>query len=194
MGGVSLMARSGPLPKPTELKALEGNRGHRALNLDATFRPEVGMPSVPKDLAPEARKVWRRLGEELLRYNLMSVVYSDTFEDLCETIATVKMLRRSIRGAQQLAIEQQRDPAEAFECRSPGGMPVQHPRYQTFRAERAHMHTVLAKFGLTPAEQARVTTAVRAQLKLFEGGAGGDDKPPTGGAVPGGLPGSFAEF
>lgn len=186
------MGLRGPAPKPHELKLLEGNRGNRPLNLDATFRPEVGMPSVPKDLSPEARKVWKRLGAELVRYNLMSVVYSDTFEDLCETIATVKMLRRSVRGAQQLLIAEGKDPAEAFECRSPGGMPVQHPRYQTLKAERQHMHTCLAKFGLTPSEQARVTTAVRAQLKLFEGA--GANEPPAPGAPTGGLPGSFAEF
>lgn len=166
----------GPLPKPAALKALEGNRGHRPLNLSETFRPEVGLPSMPRDLMPEARKVWKRLSVELLRYNLMSVVYSDTFEDLCETVATVKLLRRSIRAKQALLRNQGKDEAEAFEVRTPNGMPVQSPTYQTLKAERQHMHMVLAKFGLSPAEQARVTTAVRAQLKLFEGGGQAPDK------------------
>jgi hypothetical protein len=47
-------------------------------------------------------------------------------------------------------------------------MPIQHPIYSTFKAERNHMHSCLSKFGLAPSEQARVTTAIRAQLKLFE--------------------------
>ena len=97
------MAKPGTKPKPVELKAIE-NRGHRPLNLDTTFRPEVGLPSVPKDLSAGARKVWRRLSTELLRYNLMSAVYSDTFEDLCETIADVKMLRHSLRKRQALLL------------------------------------------------------------------------------------------
>ena len=33
---------------------------------------------------------------------------------------------------------------------------------------------LLAEFGLTPAQRARVTPAIRAQLKLFDGGAGGN--------------------
>jgi P27 family predicted phage terminase small subunit len=186
------MAKPGPAAKPLELKALEGNRGHRPLNLDATFRPEVGLPSVPKGLSVGARKVWKRLAPELLRYNLMSAVYSDTFEDLCETIADVKELRHSLRARQALLRSQGKDPAEAFEVSTPSGMPVQHPRYQILKSERQQMHSLLAKFGLTPAEQASVTTAIRAQLKLFEGDGGApapapDDTPP-------GRPRGFAEF
>ena len=56
------MGARGPKAKPVELKVLEGNRGKRplAVNLDSTFRPEVGMPTVPKGMCPEARKVWKR--------------------------------------------------------------------------------------------------------------------------------------
>lgn len=171
-----------------ELKVLEGNRGHRPQDLTATFRPEVGLPSIPKDLSPEARKVWKRLSVELVRYNLMSAVYSDTFEDLCETVATVKLLRHSIRAKQKLLRDQAKDPAEAYEVKTPNGMPVQHPLYQTLKAERNHMHSCLARFGLAPSEQARVTTAIRAQLQLFE------TPRPGAPAAPKGDPKGFADF
>lgn len=161
------MARPGPAGKPVELKALEGNRGHRPLNLDATFRPEVGLPTMPAGLSAGARKVWRRLSPELLRYNLMSAVYSDTFENLCETIADVKTLRRSLRARQALLRDKGEDEAEAFLAKTPNGMPVQSPTYQILRAMRSDMQKLLDKFGLSPAEQASVTTAVRAQLQLF---------------------------
>jgi P27 family predicted phage terminase small subunit len=184
------MARPGPTGKPVELKALEGNRGHRPLNLDATFRPEVGMPTVPASLSPSARKAWKRLAPELLRYNLMSAVYSDTFEDLCETIADVKLLRRSIRARQALLRDQEGDEAEAFIVKTPNGMPVQSPVFQILRALRADMLRLLDKFGLSPAEQASVTTAVRAQLKLFEN----DNLAGTPPAAPGAEPRGFADF
>lgn len=186
------MGQRGPAPKPAELKLLEGNRGHRALNLDSTFRPEVGMPSVPKGLSPGARKVWKRLGPELLRYNLMSVVYSDLFEDLCESVADVKELRHSLRQRQALLRSQGRDPAEAFEATTPGGMPVQHPRYQILKSERQMMYSLLGKFGLSPAEQASVTTAIRAQLKLFDNPEPGPA--PSPGDPPRGAPRGFSEF
>jgi P27 family predicted phage terminase small subunit len=184
------MSRPGPAAKPAELKVLEGNRGHRPLDLSANFRPEVGLPSIPKGLSAGARKVWRRLAPELLKYNLMSAVYSDTFEDLCETVADVKELRHSLRARQALLRTQGKDPAEAFEASTPGGMPVQHPRYQILKSERQRMSSLLAKFGLTPSEQASVTTAIRAQLKLFEGGGEGSNSP----APRTGPPQGFAEF
>lgn len=185
------MGLRGPAPKPLELQVLEGNRGHRALNLDATFRPEVGLPRMPSDLPSDARKVWKRLSAELLRYNLMSVVYADTFEDLCDTIATVKLLKRAIRSRQALLRTQARDPSEAYEVKTPNGMPVQSPTYQTLKSERNHMHALLGQFGLTPAQQARVTTAVRAQLKLFEGTGQVSDAPDRD---PADQPRGFADF
>lgn len=185
------MGLRGPQSKPAELKALEGNRGHRPLNLESTFRPEVGMPSMPKGMSVGARKVFKRLGPELLRYNLMSVVYSDLFEDLCETVADVKELRHSLRARQAVLRSQGKDPAEAFEATTPGGMPVQHPRYQILKSERQMMYSLLAKFGLSPSEQASVTTAIRAQLQLFEGG-GGQEKPAA--PDPNAKPKGFADF
>ena len=191
------MGKRGPMAKPAELKVLEGNRGKRplAVNLDSTFRPEAGMPTVPKGLSLGARKVWKRLGTELLRYNLISVVYSDIFEELCETVADVKELRHSMRARQALLRSQGKDPMEAFEVVSPNGLPMQHPRYQILKSERQMMLSLLAKFGLSPAEQANVTTAIRAQLQLFEGGEGGKNEPNPAAAQKGpASPRGFTDF
>jgi P27 family predicted phage terminase small subunit len=163
------------------------------VDLTATFRPEVGLPAIPSGLSQGARKVWKRLSPELLRYNLMSAVYSDTFEDLCETVADVKLLRRSLRARQALLRAEGKDEAEAWLTVSPNGMPQQHPLHQVLRAARADMLRLLDKFGLSPAEQASVTTALRAQLQLFQSpaAAGGADAPQPGAA---GSLGSFADF
>lgn len=190
------MGKRGPAAKPLELKVLEGNRGKRpmAVNLDSTFRPEAGMPTVPKGLSPGARKVWKRLGNELLRYNLISVVHSDLFEELCETVSDVKDLRHSMRARQNLLRSQGKDPMEAFEVVSPNGLPMQHPRYQILKSERQMMLTLLAKFGLSPSEQANVQTAIRAQLQLFEGDGGKETPSPAAPAAAPSAPRGFADF
>jgi P27 family predicted phage terminase small subunit len=190
------MGSRGPTAKPVELKLLEGNRGKRpiALNLDSTFRPEAGMPSVPKGMNPGARKVWKRLGTELLRYNLISVVYSDMFEELCETIADVKDLRHSLRARQNLLRSEGKDPMEAYEQISPNGHVQQHPRYQILKSERQMMVSLLAKFGLSPAEQAHVTTAIRAQLQLFEGEGAKKETDPAAAPVKPTSPRGFSDF
>ena len=194
------MSKPGPAAKPFELRALEGGgaggRSHRPLDVTGLFRPEVGMPSVPKDLSVGARKVWKRLGPELLRYNLLSVVFSDAFEDLCETIADVKTLRRALRARQALMREQGKDEAEAWQATTPNGMPVQHPLALNLRNARADMQRLLDKFGLSPAEQASVTTAVRAQLQLFEAGPqpGGGKAQADAEKPASSPPTSFADF
>ncbi len=189
------MGQRGPTAKPAELKLLEGNRGKRplAVNLDSTFRPEAGMPSLPKGLSPGARKVWKRLGAELLRYNLITTVYSDIFEELCETVADVKELRHALRAKQNQLRAEGKDPVGAFEVLTPNGMPQQHPRYQILKSERQMMLSLLAKFGLSPSEQANVTTAIRAQLQLFEGD-GGDKPKDTNPTAAAGTPKGFADF
>lgn len=187
--------KRGPAPKPLELKVLEGGRGNRPLNLSATFRPEVGLPPLPKGLSLGARKVWKRLTPELLKYNLMSVVFADAFEELCETIADVKELRHALRAEQARLRAEKKDPSEAFLTASPGGMPVQHPRYQILKSERQMMRTMLHEFGLTPAQTANVTTAIRAHLAQAELPLEGEPaKPQQAARPPSSQANSFAEF
>ena len=52
----STVGARGPKPKPPELAVLEGGRGHRPVDLSAMFRPEVGLPAMPRHLSAEARK------------------------------------------------------------------------------------------------------------------------------------------
>lgn len=169
--------RSGPVGKPNELKGLEGGRGHRPLDLTATFRPEVGAPSMPKHLPPEARKAWRRLSIELVHYNLLSKVHADAFAMLCRTIGRLELIETAIAKKQQLLIDQGKDPADALLGETPKGMQIQSALYTVLNREMDKLRNLLAEFGLTPAQHARVTTGVRAQLKLFEGGAGEAAKP-----------------
>jgi P27 family predicted phage terminase small subunit len=184
------VGQRGPAAKPPELKLLEG-RGHRPVDLTSTFRPEVGAPSMPRDISREGRKAWKRLVPELVRYNLLSKVDSDALEDLCETIGLIKVLRRSINARQELLLSKSEDPAGAVEARTPKGMRIQSPTYQALNREREKLRSWLAEFGLTPAQRARVTLAVRAQLKLFDVAAtDGADKVKD----PDFKPAGFADF
>jgi P27 family predicted phage terminase small subunit len=164
------MGSRGPLPKPAELKALEGGRSHRPVNLDATFRPEVGAPDAPRWLTKEARKAWRRLSEELLYYNLLSKVDREAFAMLCQTIGRLELVERSLSAKIQSLEKNGEDAAEAFTAKTPNGLMVQSAIYQVLNKEQEKLRNLLAEFGLTPAQRTRVTTAIRAQLKLFDGG------------------------
>lgn len=181
------MGARGPVGKPVELKALEGNRGHRPLNLDQMFRPEVGVPDAPKWLTAEARKAWRRLSAELIRYNLLSKVDREAFSMLCQTIGRLEMIERSIAARQTLLSNDGKDPADALMDVTPNGLRIQSALYQVLNKEQAKLHRMLESFGLRPDARARVTTAIRAQLQLFEGGS-------SAGVPPSSEPRGFADF
>lgn len=181
------MGQRGPAPKPAELKVLEGGRGHRPVNLDATFRPEVGVPDAPRWLTAEAKKAWKRLSAELTYYNLLSKVDRDAFAQLCQTIGRLEILERSLAAKMALLTSQKIDPAEAFMDKTPNGLQIQSALYQVLNKEQSKLSGLLSEFGLTPAQRSRVSTAIRAQLSLID--RSGNPTQPT----PGG-PTGFAEF
>ena len=189
------MGARGPAPKPPELRLLEGNRGHRPLDVTGLFRPEVGTPDAPKWLTAEARKAWRRLAPELVRYNLLSKVDRDGFAMLCQTVGRLELIERALAGRMATATAEGREAAEALLDRTPNGLQVQSALYQVLNREQAKLHGMLAAFGLRPDSRAKVTAAIRAQLHLFEGGAGHDHPPAQPGADGSDdLPRGFAEF
>lgn len=177
------MGARGPAAKPVELKLLEGNRGHRPLDVTGLFRPEVGVPDAPKWLTKEAKSAWRRLSVELVHYNLLSKVDREAFAMLCQTIGRLELIERAIAGRMATAVAAGRDPTDALLASTPNGLQVQAAIYQVLNREQAKLHQLLAGFGLRPDARAKVSTAIRAQLQLFEGG---------GGQAPGGAPNSQA--
>lgn len=183
----------GPASKPAELKLLEGNRGHRPLDLTSLFRPEVGLPDAPRWLLPEAKKAWRRLSTELMRYNLLSKVDRDAFALLCQTVGRLEQIERAIAARQAVAVAAGQEAAEVLLDRTPNGLQVQAAIYQVLNREQAKLHQLLAGFGLRPDARARVTAGIRAQLHLFEGGkdGGGDGPTPPAGDD---LPQTFGDF
>lgn len=177
------MGLRGPLPKPAELKVLEGGRGHRPLELDKLFRPEVGAPDAPKWLSVDAKKAWRRLSIELTRYNLLSKVDRDAFAMLCQTIGRLEQIERSIGSRQAKLVADGKDPTDALMDVTPNGLRIQSAVYQLLNKEQSKLHRLLEGFGLRPDARARVTAGIRAQLALFEpaGGQGdGARHEPTG--------------
>lgn len=191
------MGQRGPAPKPVELKLLEGNRGNRPLDVTGLFRPEVGVPDAPKWLTAEARRAWRRLSIELVRYNLLSKVDRDAFAMLCQTIGRLELIERAIAGRMATAVAAGRDATDALLASTPNGLQVQAAIYQVLNREQAKLHQLLASFGLRPDARTKVTAAIRAQLQLFDGGHGASTAGATGqasSATSDELPRGFADF
>jgi P27 family predicted phage terminase small subunit len=63
------MGRRGPAPKPTALRFIDGNAGHRPLNTHEPV-PPPGEPEPPEWLDERARKVWDQVMPRLYRIGL----------------------------------------------------------------------------------------------------------------------------
>ncbi|RJG06259.1 phage terminase small subunit P27 family [Noviherbaspirillum cavernae] len=193
------MGLRGPKSKPTELKVLEGNRGHRPMIADGQLRPMVETPDPPKHLGKEARKEWKRITVELVRYNIISRLDQQMLGMLCQAVERVALFetalqRRMLRiltENKERPSDQEQDPAQAYIARTSQGYEMQCIEYQLLNKEREILMKLLGEFGLSPAMRARVVLGQPGakQLTLFEGGkADGDGKEKKDG------PQSFAEF
>ena len=120
--------------------------------------------------------------------HLLSKIDRDAFAMLCQTIGRLEQVERSIAARQAILIAQDEDPADALMDVTPNGLRVQSALYQVLNKEQGKLHRMLETFGLRPDARARVTTAIRAQLQLFDGGT--SMQPPRASSEPRG----FAEF
>jgi P27 family predicted phage terminase small subunit len=190
------MGSRGPQQKPVELKLLEGNRGNRPLDVTALFRPEVGVPDAPRWLMPAAKKAWRRLSAELVRYNLLSRVDREAFAMLCQTIGRLELIEASLMAKQSQLAAQEKDPVDALTDVTPNGLRIQSVTYQLLNREQSKLHGLLKSFGLRPDARTAVTAGIRAQLQLFEGGAPAAGAPGSAGpqAPEFGEPAGFSDF
>jgi P27 family predicted phage terminase small subunit len=87
---------AGRPPKPTRLKILQGNPGKRPLNR-AEPQPELGVPTRPEWLSPEAKREWSRVVPELARLGLIARIdraliaaYCVAWGNYVEALADIK--------------------------------------------------------------------------------------------------------
>lgn len=144
---------AGRPPKPTALKKLQGNPGHRPLAEDEP-KPTLGVPSRPEWLSPEAKREWSRLAPELERMGLIAVVDRAMFSAFCQSWATYTEMVQDLR---ENGTSYQTDKG------------YQAPRPEVgilFKALDA-MRRLSALFGLTPADRGRIHLGVDEQEDEF---------------------------
>ena len=133
------MGKRGPRPKPTALRVLEGNPGHRRMNRNEP-KPQVSIPTCPSWLPATAKDEWRRVAKELHRLGLLSRIDRSILAGYCQVYADWHAAERVL----------QREGA-TFE--TPNGYVQQRPEV----AMKNKALSLLAKFGslfgLSPADR-----------------------------------------
>lgn len=173
------MGARGPKPLPANVRAFTGtaHRALRAADLADGVHPEVGLPTVPHHLSPEASKEWKRITPLLLELNLLTKIDRAALELYCRAYGRLQQVERALTARQAQLVKDDKDPTDALVQPTPTGF-LRESALSKLAAELSQqVDRYLASFGMSPSSRSRVTASRNdAQFRL----PGMEDDKPTG--------------
>ena len=138
------MGTTGPTPKPTALKVLQGNPGKRALPKGEP-KPDSGrLPSAPRWLSDEAKREWKRIAPRLHAVGLLTEVDGLALAMLCEAFAQYMAAKTVVDNEGLLLVSEK-------------GNSYQHPAAGLMTQARGELMKWAREFGMTPAARSRIS-------------------------------------
>lgn len=184
------MGLRGPKTQPANVHWLKGNPSKKtAAQLMDSLQPEIELPGVPAHLLPEAKKEYRRIKDELVRYGLISKIDRAALclylQSWAELVYAEKMLARKMKSA---AIKMEEAEAKGEEYNGGDGMTevttngnvIYSPWWVIANKMRGQVDKFLSNFGMSPSSRGRVNPSNHLQRNLFgeegegEGGSFGE--------------------
>ena len=144
------MGARGPAPKPTALKVLEGNPGHRPINRSEP-RPRPVAPKCPTWLAAEAKREWKRIAPALERLGLLTEIDGVALAGYCQSYARWRQCQEVLAK-------------DGLTFKTESGYTAARPEVAIGNRALIEVRAFCVQFGLTP--------SARARMQLYE--AGGD--------------------
>jgi P27 family predicted phage terminase small subunit len=133
----------GRKPKPTHLKLLEGNPGHRPINASEP-RPKRGLPTCPAHLNPSAKAEWKRLVQELQEIGILTLIDRAVLAGYCQSWGRWVEAERKLKETPPL-------------IKTPAGYVQLSPWLTVANREREFMLRYMAELGLTPSSRTRIS-------------------------------------
>lgn len=136
----------GPPPKPSAIKAAEGNPGKQKLATDALLAPRE--PEVPAWLSAQAREVWAGVVDHLMDLGVLQLSDQLMLAQLCDAVAILLEARATLQampfGTRLLVKEGQY------------GLARGNPLLKIINDQRLIILRLAEHFGMTPAARARL--------------------------------------
>lgn len=139
------MSKPGPSPKPTALKKLAGNPGHRPLPKNEP-QPQRGerAPSCPRWLPEDAKPIWKEHARQLWQLRLLTEIDVDAYAAYCETMALYRLASGMVRLPQGAA-------------RANGAGTLKATPWVAIRRETLdQLRRLWGDFGMTPSARSRI--------------------------------------
>lgn len=137
--------------KPTAIKALQGNAGHRKPNHDEP-KPDLGVPEKPKGMPRAASREWDRIVPALLKLGVLSIVDGKALAAYCDAYAYWEKARKEMDD-HGLVVE---EPILNKEGDEIGSKYKANPAVSIYATMGKLMKSFLVEFGLTPASRSKL--------------------------------------
>ena len=144
----------GRKPKPSALKALEGNPGHRALNKKEP-KPESKIPTCPNHLTGTAKQEWTRVTKELQALGVIALVDRASLAAYCTAYKDYVDAENKIKKQGAVIISDK------------GGM-YQNPWMAIKKRSMDQMVKFASEFGMTPSSRSRVKVETPSEEEELE--------------------------
>lgn len=148
------MGARGPAPKPSALRVLEGNPGHRPINRSEP-KPRPIAPKCPSWLDAEAKREWRRIAPALERLGLLTEIDGAALAGYCQSYARW-------RQCQQVLAK------DGLTFKTESGYMAARPEVAIANRALIEIRAFCAQFGMTP--------SARARMQLYETGGDYDEE------------------
>jgi len=132
----------GRKPKPTNIKELAGNPGHRPLNQDEP-KPQVVMMQCPRFLDEVANKEWRRIARELYNLGLLTVVDRSALAAYCQAYSRWVQASEELEGKPLMLLTE-------------NGYAYANPLISIINGSLETMKKFMTEFGMTPSARSRI--------------------------------------
>ena len=162
------MAKSGPPPKPTRLKILNGNPGKRKINKREPI-PAPGIPTCPTWLSAEAKVEWRRIVPRLSELQLLTRMDRAAFAAYCQAWAELREATRILEAEGRVLDEKVWGrPDKEGDREDLGTKKKLHPAVKMQRDAFTRVKQFLSEFGLTPASRSRFEAPQQEDVDEFQ--------------------------
>jgi P27 family predicted phage terminase small subunit len=149
----------GPKPKPTAVKAAEGNPGKRKLNRQ---EPKFsGSLSCPDWLTSSAKREWKRVSTELQALKLLQSVDRASLAAYCQSYSRWRSAELQVSKEGQILST----PIVSKDGEVVGYTHKRHPATTVAREERAAMLKAASLFGFDPSSRSRLSTGEDAEAE-----------------------------
>jgi P27 family predicted phage terminase small subunit len=140
---------AGRRPKPTALKILEGNPGHRPLNLREP-KPPKGVPVCQIMSSEKSQVTYAALATQLDAMGVLTTADSSALELLADVLTEYRQARDVV---------QSKGPTYPCKTKNNGLMNRIRPEVRIAESAMKRALSMLTEFGLTPAARTKVTAA-----------------------------------